>query len=230
MLDIESALASLNLNRAKSQQVMCAFITLLNSIIPATPTSSPSTTPSSSLLATSGSATLASSTSYEMLDLGGYSTGDEDVNDSNDEVKPPIANAGSARCAVVASTTAVADDQEIVIVAAPAAASTEVVTASVAVNGTTTTTTATASVAAAVVAPAAPAAAVGPAVPLYSQLPLNAPSNAILLPPHLVTIGNGYHVPGHNDNPPFYVVTRGRDVGVFSGWFVNFPMMSSFNS
>ena len=113
----------------------------------------------------------------------------------------------------------------IVVPTAPAVASILTPAASAAVvatpivdNGTTS--TSTVSVPAAVIAPAAPAIIFGPP---YSQLPPNTPSNAILPPPHLVTVGHGYHVPGPNDSPPFYVITRGRNIGVFSGWSVNLP-------
>ena len=266
--DIENAFESLRLTRSEAQQVVRAFVAILNRTIPATPTSSPSTSPPSFLSATSGNANGANLTSYEMLGFGGYSTGDEDLKDFDDEEQgdnpspsplqcptcalptaatgPSIANASSTPSAAIVSTTTIAEIPAPVVVKARAiavptspaaapvltpAASSAVVTVPVAANSAaTTTTTTTASVAAAVVAPAASAAPVGPAAPPYSQLPLGAPSNAILPPPHLVTVGHGYHVPGPNDNPPFYVVTRGRNIGVFSGWFVIFPMYYSFNS
>ncbi|EDQ99033.1 uncharacterized protein LACBIDRAFT_317738 [Laccaria bicolor S238N-H82] len=272
MADIENALESLRLTRSDAQQLVRAFVTILHRTIPVTPTSSPSTSPPSFLSATSDHTTGANLTSYEMLGFGGYSTGDEDLQDFDDEDKgddpspsplqcptcalptaatqPSVANAGSAPSAAIACTTAVAETPAPVVVVAPSAAasvsvqaaspiviatapsiavptspaaapvltpaaSIAAVTAPLAANSAATTTTA--SVAVAVVAPAASAAPVGPAAPPYTQLPLNAPSNAILPPPHLVTV-HGYHVPGPNDYPPFYVVTRGRNIGVFSGW------------
>jgi hypothetical protein len=56
---------------------------------------------------------------------------------------------------------------------------------------------------------------------LYSPnyvLPSNAPKNAILPPPSLVTSIYGYHVPGLNEAGPFYMASRGRNIGIFSGW------------
>ena len=49
-------------------------------------------------------------------------------------------------------------------------------------------------------------------------LPSNAPKNAILPPPSLVTPIYGYHVPGSNESGPFYMASRGRNIGIFSGW------------
>lgn len=49
-------------------------------------------------------------------------------------------------------------------------------------------------------------------------LPSNAPKNAILPPPSLVTPIYGYHVPGANESGPFYMASRGRNIGIFSGW------------
>ena len=81
-------------------------------------------------------------------------------------------------------------------------------------------TSSAASTTAAVVAPAVtPARVPGP---VYARLPLNAPSNAVLPPPHLVDAVYGYHIPGTTDSGPFYVITRGRNIGIFSGWFVFF--------
>ncbi|EDR14475.1 uncharacterized protein LACBIDRAFT_321568 [Laccaria bicolor S238N-H82] len=233
MTDIENALKSLKLSPADTQQVVRAFLAILN----ATPSSSPSMLPCSSLSATDNAAS-------------SHSAGNEDFKDSEDEeqgdapslpplqcatcafsmagAQPPVADAGSAPSSVIASTTAVAETRAptpasslvavptVVVPISPAAASLPsaaasitAMTAPIVANGAaTTTTTTTASV----------GAAVGPAVPLYSQLPPNVPSNAVLPPPHLVTVGHGYHVPGPNDNPPFYVVTRGCNIGIFSGW------------
>jgi len=56
---------------------------------------------------------------------------------------------------------------------------------------------------------------------LYSPnyvLPSNAPKNAILPPPSLVTPIYGYHVPGLNEAGPFYMASHGRNIGIFSGW------------
>jgi len=56
---------------------------------------------------------------------------------------------------------------------------------------------------------------------LYSPnyvLPSNAPKNAILPPPSLVTPIYGYHVPGLNEAGPFYMASRGRNIRIFSGW------------
>ena len=264
--DIKNAFELLRLTRSEAQQVVHAFVAILNCTIPATPTSSPSMSPPSFLSATFGNANGANLTSYEMLSFGGYSTGDEDLKDFDNEEQgndpsplplqcptcalpmaatgPSIANASSTPSAAIISTTTIAETPAPVVVKAHAiavptspaaapvltpAASSAVVTVPVAANSAATTTT-TVSVTAVVVAPAASAAPVGPAAPPYSQLPLGAPSNAILPPPHLVTVGHGYHVPGPNDNPPFYVITRGHNIGVFSGWFVIFPMYYSFNS
>jgi len=67
-------------------------------------------------------------------------------------------------------------------------------------------------------APAAGPAAVIPALPLYNALPVNTPANAVLPPVHLIALPYGYHVPAANAEGPFYVVTRGRNIGVFNGW------------
>ena len=54
-------------------------------------------------------------------------------------------------------------------------------------------------------------------LPNYT-LPSNAPKNAILPPPSLVTPIYGYNVPGPNESGPFYMASRGRNIGIFSGW------------
>ncbi|EDR12470.1 uncharacterized protein LACBIDRAFT_311912 [Laccaria bicolor S238N-H82] len=235
MTDIENALNLLKLSPADTQQVVHAF-TILNT----TPSSSPSALPCFSLLATDNAAS-------------SHSASDEDFKDSEDEdqgdapsllllqcatcafsmagTQAPITDAGSAPSSVIASTTAVAETRAptpasspVVVPISPAAASvppaaasiTAMTTPIVANGATTTTTTTTASV----------GAAVGPALPLYSQLPPNVPSNAVLPPPHLVTVSHGYHVPGPNDNPPFYVVTRGCNIGIFSGWENVLPLVT----
>ena len=71
---------------------------------------------------------------------------------------------------------------------------------------------------AAAVSGAVVTAAAVPAVPLYNTLPVNAPANAILPPVHLFAVPFGYHVPAANAEGPFYVITRGRNIGVFNGW------------
>ena len=58
------------------------------------------------------------------------------------------------------------------------------------------------------------------AAPLYAAVPPNAPSNAILPPAHLIKAPHGYHIPATNADGPFYVVARGRNLGIFSGWLV----------
>ncbi|EDQ98986.1 uncharacterized protein LACBIDRAFT_335491 [Laccaria bicolor S238N-H82] len=74
---------------------------------------------------------------------------------------------------------------------------------------------------AAVVAGATPVAA-----PLYNTLPVNAPANATLPPAHLHALPYGYHVPAANAEGPFYVVTCGRNVGVFNGWENTSPLVT----
>lgn len=71
---------------------------------------------------------------------------------------------------------------------------------------------------AAAVSGAVVTAAAVPAVPLYNTLPVNAPANAILPPVHLFAVPFGYHVPAANAEGPFYVITHGRNIGVFNGW------------
>ncbi|EDQ98759.1 uncharacterized protein LACBIDRAFT_296763 [Laccaria bicolor S238N-H82] len=57
-------------------------------------------------------------------------------------------------------------------------------------------------------------------------LPYNAPKNAILPPPSLVTPVYGYHVPGPNESGPFYMASRGRNIGIFSGWEILSPFVT----
>ncbi|EDR06989.1 uncharacterized protein LACBIDRAFT_299466 [Laccaria bicolor S238N-H82] len=57
-------------------------------------------------------------------------------------------------------------------------------------------------------------------------LPYNAPKNAILPPPSLVTPIYGYHVPGLNESGPFYMASRGRNIGIFSGWEILSPFVT----
>ncbi|KIJ92407.1 hypothetical protein K443DRAFT_13626 [Laccaria amethystina LaAM-08-1] len=64
---------------------------------------------------------------------------------------------------------------------------------------------------------------------LYSPnyvLPSNAPKNAILPPPSLVTPIYGYHVPGPNESGPYYMASRGRNIGIFSGWEILSPFVT----
>ena len=39
-------------------------------------------------------------------------------------------------------------------------------------------------------------------------------------PAHLIRAPHGYHIPATNADGPFYVVARGRNLGIFSGWLV----------
>jgi len=247
---IENALESLKLTHAEAQHIVHALVTILNSASPATPTSSPSTLPPSSLSETSKDPKDSDNEDQgDVLSLSPLKCPTCSLPMA--ATQPSFANAGSAPSVVIASTTAVAETPVPVIAEAPSAAAsiaapaaspmvistmpTIVVpsapavasvlapaapTAPIVDNGSTS--TSTVSVPAAVVAPAA-AVVLGP---LYNQLPPNAPSNAILPPAHLVTVGHSYHVPGPNGNPPFYVVTRGRNIGVFSGWSVKFYIIS----
>ncbi|EDQ99076.1 uncharacterized protein LACBIDRAFT_317652 [Laccaria bicolor S238N-H82] len=66
-------------------------------------------------------------------------------------------------------------------------------------------------------APVVAPTAVNVALPLYGVLPVNAPANAILPPAHLLALPYRYHVPAANAEGPFYVVTRGHNIGVFNG-------------
>ncbi|KIJ90849.1 hypothetical protein K443DRAFT_14906 [Laccaria amethystina LaAM-08-1] len=78
----------------------------------------------------------------------------------------------------------------------------------------------------AVAAPVAAPTTVIPALPLYGILPVNAPANAVLPPAHLLALPYGYHVPAANAEGPFYVVTQGRDIGVFNGWENTSPLVT----
>ena len=210
----------MHLTRAEAQNVIHAFVEVVNRSTSPTPTSAPSSS--------SHSTTSADSTRVEEK-----STRDEDVVSNGegpvDEGSVPAlvsvlfttrsyhgnrlatGSAGST----ATSTTAVSPTASAPIIASvPSVASgAPVLPATPGVTN-----AAVAPLVAATVAPTAPPVA----VPLYAALPPNAPSNAILPPTHLMMAPRGYHIPAANADGPFYVVTRGRNLGIFSGWSVFF--------
>ncbi|KIJ89449.1 hypothetical protein K443DRAFT_16110 [Laccaria amethystina LaAM-08-1] len=237
---IEDALRSLKLTHAEAQGIVRAFAEAVNCAT--SPTPSPSVDLPRAL----------SATSYDNLGFGVYSIGDEiDVSDGEgleDEgsVLAPVPALGST----ATSTTAVSP---VATAASPIISSVPVVSNAASMAPAVTATTAAASIIATVPSIASvtpvptatvhPPAVVNPVVgpaptvvntavspvgaaPLYAALPPNAPSNAVLPPTHLIRVPHGYHVPAANADGPFYVVTRGRNLGIFGGWETVSPLVT----
>jgi hypothetical protein len=205
--DLENLLAHLSITQEGAREIIQALVTCAN----LQTTNSLTTTCSDSIIAASPTVATGAETSSTTDDNGD----DDQLSDTSAASIISLSDLGSfdnltpasSATLVAASPLNVAPVATAVFnIAAPAA------------NAAGAQTAVTAGTMPAVAAPVAAPTTVIPALPLYGILPVNAPANAVLPPAHLLALPYGYHVPAANAEGPFYVVTRGRDIGVFNGW------------
>ncbi|EDR07207.1 uncharacterized protein LACBIDRAFT_299143 [Laccaria bicolor S238N-H82] len=214
---IEEAFRSLNLTPAEAQNVIRAFVEVVNR------TTSPTSTPASSSHSTN---------SADSTRVGVDSTRDEDV--ISDDEAPVDEGSVPALVPVLFTTCSYHGNCLATGSAGSTATSTTAVspTPSATIIASVPSVVSVPSVASgAPTLPATPGVVNAPtaapvAVPLYAALPPNPPSNAILPPTHLVMAPCGYHIPAANADGPFYVVTCGRNLGIFSGWETVSPLVT----
>ena len=247
---IEDAFRSLKLTQGEARSVVRAFAEVVNRAT--------SATPSSLSVTTVHAPGALSATSYDNVGFGGYTIGDEiDVSDGEnvedeDSVPAPVpalcptcplhganlvkGSAGSTFAStiipsvpVVSSVASMAPAVMATTAAAPIIATVPSVASVTPVRADTVRPPAFVNPTVGS-APTVVNTAVSPpvAAPLYTALPPNAPSNAVLPPTHLISGSHGYHVPAANADGPFYVVARGHNLGIFSGWLVFFPSSPNF--
>ncbi|KAF7431000.1 hypothetical protein PC9H_006715 [Pleurotus ostreatus] len=77
----------------------------------------------------------------------------------------------------------------------------------------------------AVAPPAAPAVA-PPAVAPPAAPAVGTGPPAGFTTPWVVPIGYAFHLPNPDDEGPFYMITRGREVGIFAGWDITSPLVT----
>lgn len=212
-LDLEDVLARLSITSDGAREILRALVALANtSASPDLASTDSTTSPDSPITA---SPTVAASV-VSLSDLG--DGGNPTPASSTTLVATPLnvttpLNVASLTPVVAAAPVAIASPN----LAAPTTNAVGVQTAVVA-GATRAAAVGSATVSAAAVPAAAPAVVIQ-TLPLYNNLPVNAPANATLPPAHLLALPYGYHVPAANAEGPFYVVTRGRNVGVFNGWY-----------
>ncbi|EDR01227.1 uncharacterized protein LACBIDRAFT_333469 [Laccaria bicolor S238N-H82] len=219
---IEDAFRSLNLTRVEAQNVVRVLVEVINRATSPTPTSPPSSSSHSTTSVDSAGAL--SVTSCPTCSFHGNSlVGGSPCSTATSTMAVSIAAASTVRTPVVAPAAV-----PITSPVAPALAATAVATvgAPAIINPV----VSPAPIVNAAVAPPVAATVTGTtpsvAAPLYAAVPPNAPSNAVLPPAHLIVAPHGYHVPAANTDGPFYVVARGRNIGIFSGWETVSPLVT----